>query len=89
MILGRVIGDITSTINHPFYESQNLLLVERTDPAGAALPDYLIAIDTVGAGQGERVLVLDEGTGARQIVISKDAPIRSVIVGIIDAVDRT
>ena len=89
MILGRVIGDITSTVNHPFYDGKKMLLVERTDPSGAALPDYLIAIDTVGAGPGERVLVLDEGTGARQIVLSKDAPVRSVIVGIIDAVDRT
>jgi ethanolamine utilization protein EutN len=89
VILGRVIGDITSTINHPFYGGKKILLVERTDPSGGALPDYLIAIDTVGAGQGERVLVLDEGTGARQIVVSKDAPVRSVIVGIIDAVDLT
>ncbi|MCX6545314.1 MAG: EutN/CcmL family microcompartment protein [Acidobacteria bacterium] len=88
MILGRVIGDITSTINHPFYDGKKILLVERTDPAGAALPDCLIAIDTVGAGPGERVLVLDEGNGARQVVVSKDAPIRSVIVGIIDAVER-
>ena len=87
MILGRVIGDITSTINHPFYDAKKLLLVERTDPSGVALPDYLIAIDTVGAGPGQRVLVLDEGTGARQIVISKDAPVRSVIVGIVDAVE--
>ncbi|MEI6670149.1 MAG: EutN/CcmL family microcompartment protein [Acidobacteriota bacterium] len=88
MILGRVIGDITSTINHPFYDAQKILLVERTDPSGAPMPDYLVAIDTVGAGPGQRVLVLDEGTGARQIVISKDAPIRSVIVGIIDAVEQ-
>ena len=89
MILGRVIGDIPSTINHPFYDAKKILLVERTDPSGGSLPGYLVAIDTVGAGPGQRVLVLDEGTGARQIVISKDAPIRSVIVGIIDAVDLT
>ena len=89
MILGRVIGDITSTINHPFYDAKKLLLVERTDPSGGSVSGYLVAIDTVGAGPGQRVLVLDEGTGARQIVISKDAPIRSVIVGIIDAVDLT
>ena len=89
MILGRVIGDITSTINHPFYDAKKILLVERTDPSGAALPDYLIAIDTVGAGPGQRVLVLDEGNGARQIVVSKDAPIRSVVVGIIAAVERS
>ena len=86
MILGRVIGAITSTINHPFYDAKKLLVVERTDAAGAPLADYLVAIDTVGAGAGERVLVLDEGTGARQIVGSRDAPVRSVIVGIVDAV---
>ncbi len=86
MILGRVVGTITSTINHPFYDAKKLLVVERTDAAGAPLADYLVAIDTVGAGAGERVLVLDEGTGARQIVGSKDAPVRSVIVGIVDDV---
>jgi microcompartment protein CcmK/EutM len=40
----------------------------------------------VGAGEGERVLVLDEGNGARQVFASRDAPVRSVIVGIVDAV---
>jgi microcompartment protein CcmK/EutM len=86
MILGRVIGTITSTINHPFYDGYKLLVVERTDAAGAPTADYLVAIDTVDAGPGERVLVLDEGNGARQVVDSRDAPVRSVIVGIIDAV---
>jgi microcompartment protein CcmK/EutM len=86
MILGRVIGTITSTMNHPFYDAKKLLVVERTDAAGAPLADYLVAIDTVGAGAGERVLVLDEGTGARQIAGSRDAPVRSVIVGIVDDV---
>jgi len=86
MILGRVIGSITSTINHPFYDAKKLLVVERIDAAGAPLADYVIAIDTVGAGAGERVLVLDEGNGARQVVGSTDAPVRSVIVGIVDDV---
>lgn len=89
MILGRVIGEITSTINHPFYGAKKLLVVERTDPAGVSLPDYLVAVDTVGAGVGERVLVLDEGNGARQVFASTDAPVRSVIVGIIDAVESS
>jgi len=56
------------------------------DTAGAPLADYVIAIDTVDAGTGDRVLVLDEGNGARQVVASKDAPVRSVIVGVVDAV---
>ena len=86
MILGRVVGSITSTINHPFYDARKLMVVERTDAAGSPLSDYLIAVDTVDAGPGDRVLILDEGNGARQIVGSKDAPVRSVIVGIVDAV---
>ncbi len=86
MILGRVTGEITSTINHPFYDAKKLLVVERTSPDGQPLADYLIAVDAVGAGVGERVLVLDEGNGARQVFNSTDAPVRSVVVGIIDAV---
>jgi ethanolamine utilization protein EutN len=86
MITGRVIGTIYSTINHPFYDGKKLMMVEKTDPKGVATGDYLIAIDSVGAGPGEPVLVLDEGNGARQIVGSSDAPVRSVIVGIIDQI---
>lgn len=89
MILGRVVGTITSTINHPFYDGKKLLIVERSAPDGSALADYLVAVDTVGAGSGELVLVLDEGTGARQVVRSTSAPIRSLIVGIVDDVDST
>ena len=87
MILGRVIGEITSTINHPFYDGKKLLVVERTDPAGDPSGGYIIAVDVVHAGVGERVLVLDEGNGARQVFASDNAPVRSVVVGIIDHVD--
>ena len=87
MITGRVIGSIYSTINHPFYDGKKLMMVEKTDPQGKATGDYLIAIDGgVGAGPGEIVLVLDEGNGARQIGDSTDAPVRSIIAGIIDQV---
>lgn len=88
MITGRVIGSIFSTINHPFYDGKKLMIVEKIDPQGKATSDYLIAIDSVGAGAGETVLVLDEGNGARQVVGSSDAPVRSIIVGIIDDIAR-
>lgn len=84
MILGRVIGEIHGTIKHPFYQDKKLLVIEKTLPTGAPTGDYLIAVDAVGAGAGERVLVLDEGNGARQVFDSKDGPVRSVVVGIID-----
>ena len=84
MILGRVIGEIHGTIKHPFYQDKKLLVIEKTLPTGAPTGDYLIAVDAVGAGADERVLVLDEGNGARQVLDSKDGPVRSVVVGIID-----
>ena len=87
MILGRAVGEIHGTIKHPFYEARKLLVIERTRPDGTPTGDYLIAVDSVGAGAGERVLVLDEGTGARQVLGSKDGPVRSVVVGIVDDVD--
>lgn len=84
MFTGRVIGTITSTIRHPWFQASKLLVVEKTDPTGQPSSGYVVALDTVGAGVGDPVLVLDEGTGARQIVGSSEAPLRTVIVGIID-----
>jgi microcompartment protein CcmK/EutM len=87
MILGTVRGNIVSTINHPFYDGKKMLIVEKEDFAGKA-GGYLVAIDGgVSAGVGERVLVIDEGNSARQIVKDKDAPLRSIIIGIVDRVD--
>ncbi len=86
MILGRVTGEIHSTINHAFYDARKLLVVEKTDPEGRPTGDYVIAVDAVDAGVGERVLVLDEGNGARQVLAAADAPVRSVVVGIIDEI---
>ena len=80
MILGTVIGEIHGTIKHRFYEGKRMLVVEKQNG------DYLIALDAVGAGAGETVLVLDEGNGARQVFESADAPVRSVVVGIVDDV---
>lgn len=84
MILGRVLGEMHGTIKHPFLVGRRMLVVEKIDQSGAPTGDYVIAVDTVGAGAGEQVVVLDEGNGARQILGSEDGPVRSVVVGIID-----
>ena len=84
MILGKVSGTIHSTINHRFYDSKRLLIVDKLDGHLKPTGKYLICIDTVDSGVGETVLMLDEGTGARQIVGDSNAPLRSVIVGIVD-----
>lgn len=88
MIIGTVVGEVFSTINHPFYGARKLLLIARTDGAGVPTGDYLLAADAAGTGVGELVLVLDEGNGARQVFASDNAPVRSVIVGHVDAVER-
>ena len=87
MIIGTVRGNIVSTINHPFYNGRKLLIVEKEDFAGKS-GGYLIAMDGgVDAGVGERVLVIDEGNSARQVVGDANAPLRSIIVGVIDRID--
>ena len=87
MIIGKVIGNIYSTINHPFYDGKRMLVVEKIETDGKAQSGYLVAVDHAGAGLGETVLVLDEGNGARQVLESADGPVRSVIVGIVDDVN--
>lgn len=84
MKIGRVAGTVVSTINHPIYDHRRLLMCDLLDADGADTGGYLICVDTVGAGAGETVLILDEGNGARQIVGDPDAPIRAVIVGVVD-----
>lgn len=87
MIIGKVCGTIFSTINHPFYSGKKLLLIDRLSPPEKKVSGYIIAIDAVGAGVGETVLVVDEGNSARQVVGNSKAPLRSVVVGIIDRID--
>jgi microcompartment protein CcmK/EutM len=87
MILGRITGSVVSTIHHPIVDGHKLLVAERLDASGRPTGGYIIAFDAVGAGQGETVLILDEGSGARQILDDAEAPVRSIVVGIVDALD--
>ena len=87
MILGRITGSVVSTIHHPIVDGRKLLVAERLDASGRPTGGYLIAIDAIGAGFGETVLILDEGNGARQILDDADAPVRSMVVCIVDAVE--
>ena len=66
-------------LEYDFFDGKRLLICDLEDAAG-----YLIAVDVVDAGVGDRVLILDEGTGARQIFDVDRGPIRSVVVGIVD-----
>jgi len=83
--VGRVTGTVVSTINHEFFDGESLLMCRILD-RGQDTSRYLICTDRVGAGVDETVLILDEGTSARQIYGVDTGPIRSVIVGIVDEV---
>lgn len=89
MYIGRVTGTVVSTIKHPIYKGRALMLVTRLNLDGSESSSYDIAIDDVQAGVGDVVLVLDEGTGARQILRQRTGPTRAVIVGIVDRVTLT
>jgi ethanolamine utilization protein EutN len=87
MKIGRVAGTVVSTISHPFYGGRRLLLCDLVVPDGEIEGGYVIAVDTVDAGVGDTVLILDEGNSSRQVFAITDGPIRTTIVGIVDAVE--
>jgi len=89
--IGRVVGTVVSAVQAPVFEGRRLLLCSLLDAEGRPLADpraYTIAVDAVGAGAGETVIILDEGNGARQIVGRATAPIRAMVVGIVDHLDH-
>jgi microcompartment protein CcmK/EutM len=88
MYIGRVFGTVVATIKHETFAQRKLLLVERLSPDGQADAKYDIAVDVVQAGVGDRVLVLDEGNSARQIIGQEpNGAIRAVVVGVIDEIE--
>ncbi len=82
---------VVATIKHPTFDGHKLLLVDRLDLDGTITGAYDICVDSVQAGVGDTVLVMDEGTGARQILGQQPLPgqgaVRAVIAGIVDRVD--
>lgn len=86
MKLARVAGTVVQPIQHPSLTGRSLLLCDLLDVDGRLSGGSVIALDTVGAGPGEQVLLLDEGTSARQILGLTGGPIRTLVVGIVDEV---
>lgn len=88
MILCKVVGSIVSTMKHPSFEGQKVLLVRPVGPDGVLRSGTMVAVDTVGAGEGNTVLVASEGRAAMEILgFSARQPLRSVIVGIVDHIE--
>ncbi len=86
MILARVVGTIVATRKDPRLEGQKLLIVKPISPEGHDESGYVIAVDTVGAGNREKVLLVG-GSSARLAEGCKDKPVDQAIVAIVDTVD--
>jgi len=86
MFLARVVGEVVATIKHAELAAHKLLLVRGVDPDGGATSRLMIALDTVDAGPGDRVLVADEGNSAAQVLRRGRGAVRTVIVGVVDEV---
>ena len=85
MVIAKVVGTVVSTIKHPAYQGYKLQVVQPLHLAGQSPDTAFLALDVVHAGVGDTVLVMREGGAARQITGIKNAPIISMIVGILDS----
>jgi ethanolamine utilization protein EutN len=88
MLIGRVVGPLVASQKHRKFEGATLLLVQPLDERDEPRGPILLAVDTVGAGAGELVLLVLDGKAAGDAMQKKAAPVDAAIVGIIDHVDR-
>jgi microcompartment protein CcmK/EutM len=86
MQLARVVGTATSTIKHPSLNGWKLLVVQVLQADGKS-PDGepVLSIDALGAGPGQTVLITSDGKGTRELMNSKNTPVRWSTMGLVDA----
>jgi ethanolamine utilization protein EutN len=87
VLIGKVIGDVVATQKAPSHEGRKILVVQPLNLDGSDRGDLVLALDAVGAGIGERVLVTTEGFSAMTSVGRPNSPIDSAVIGIVDTVD--
>ncbi len=87
MFLADVIGTVVSPIQHPVLDGERMLIVRPLTPDGRATGRTRIAIDRSQAGEGDRVLVVDEGNAGRQLLDAPDGPVKTVVVGVVDYIE--
>ena len=80
----KVIGSITATVKHSSMQGAKMLLVQPQLVEGQADGDPIIAVDGVGAGMGETVLITSDGRHSRNILQTDATPVRWTIIGIVD-----
>lgn len=87
MFIARVVGDVVATHRHGELGGRKLLLVRRLSTLGREEGAEVVALDVIGVGVGERVLVVQEGGAARSLSKSARIPAQAVVVGVVDRVD--
>ncbi|HUQ91229.1 MAG TPA: EutN/CcmL family microcompartment protein [Bryobacteraceae bacterium] len=85
MILARVVGTVVATRKDPRLEGKKLLILKPVSPDGKDEAGYVVAVDSVGAGNRELVIAVS-GSSARMAEGCKDHPVDSAIIGIVDTV---
>lgn len=86
MILCKVTGTIVSTQKNENLKAYKLLIVQPMDLNGNHIGRDMLAIDQVDAGVGDTVLVIQEGSGAQQILKRKDVPVHTIVVAVVDGI---
>ena len=89
MLIARVVGNVVATQKHRKFEGAKLMLVQPLTVDDAPRGPVLLAVDGVGAGVHEKVLIVIEGRAAGEVLGRKTAPVDAAIVGIIDSVETT
>jgi ethanolamine utilization protein EutN len=87
MLIGRVVGEVVATQKHPSHVGRKILMVQPLNLDGSNRGDAVIALDSVDAGAGDRVLLATEGYSAMTAVGRPESPIDMAVVGVIDRVD--
>jgi ethanolamine utilization protein EutN len=87
MQIARVVGNVVATRKNPKLEGAKLLLVQPLDGEGKPRGSAVLAIDSVDAGEGDRVLLVQDGKAAIQALGRGVAAVDAAIVGVIDAVE--
>lgn len=87
MLIARVIGNVVATQKSPSHVGRKILLVQPLQLDGSDRGDPVLALDSVDAGVGDRVLLVTEGWSAMTAVGRPNSPIDSAVIGIIDAVE--
>ena len=84
MQIGRVVGHATSTVKHPTLTGWRLLVVQILTADDKADGEPILAIDRLGAGSGDRVVVCNDGAEARAMVGARNSPARWFVMGLED-----